>query len=294
MRLFDLHCDTITKLFAIQQNIYDGKTQINLKKAKELERWYQIFAIFIPDTLRGTGALQYFSEVVRFYKDQFRLYSDFFEENSVKRKAFLSVEGGAVLSGKIENIDFLKENDVKLLTLTWNGENELGFGSNENKGLKPFGFQCIEKLEKAGIIIDVSHLSDRGFDDVARTARKPFVATHSNSRKVCNNQRNLTDEQFKYITACGGIVGINFHKPFVTENGDYIAAILKHIEHFLSLGGEKSICIGSDFDGSDIDSSLDSIEKTETLMNALCKANYSEALINDIMFNNALDFFERL
>lgn len=291
MRLFDLHCDTITKLFAENQQLFDGNSQVNIKKTECLDRWNQVFAIFIPDTMRGESALEYFLEVSRFYKHQISTNSELL---SVKSNHLLSVEGGAVLAGNIDNIEILRENDVKLLTLTWNGENELGFGVSENKGLKDFGRKCIKKLEQAQIVVDVSHLSDAGFYDVACEITKPFVASHSNSRKICNHLRNLTDEQFSYISSVGGIVGVNFHSPFVCEKGDYISSLLAHIEHFLSLGGEKCLCIGSDFDGADIDEELNSIDKISALVDAMRRANYSDDLINDIMFNNARDFFERL
>ncbi len=291
MRFFDLHCDTITKLFAQKQSLFDGDAQINISKASNLDSWNQVFAIFIPDSLRGEDALRYFLDVSDYYRKQvYEIQSTL----SVKSNHLLSVEGGAVLAGKLENIEILKENNVKLLTLTWNGENELGFGIRENKGLKDFGRKCVRKLEEAEIVVDVSHLSDEGFYDVAEESRRPFVATHSNSRKVCDNPRNLTDEQFLHIRSIGGIVGINFHRPFVTTKDDYIFSLLSHIEHFLSLGGEKCLCIGSDFDGADMDVTLDSIDKINTLVDAMKKANYSDDLIDDIMFNNALDFFERL
>ena len=291
MKFFDLHCDTITKLYDNNDTLYRGNSQVNIEKSAFLDEYNQVFAIFIPDTMRNEKAFEYFLNVSRFYKQQI---SEISSLTTVKFNHLLSVEGGAVLAGNLENIDVLVENNVKLLTLTWNGENELGFGADENKGLKEFGQICVKKLEQSGIIVDVSHLSEAGFYDVATESSKPFVATHSNSKKICNHRRNLTDEQFKHICSIGGIVGINFHHPFVMENGDYLSSLLSHIEHFLSLGGEKTVCIGSDFDGADIDSSLDSIEKITTLVDAMKTANYSDDLINDIMFNNAMRFFERL
>ncbi len=291
MKLFDLHCDTITKLFSLKQGLFDGEAQVNIKKSKVLEDWRQIFAIFIPDTVRSTDALEYFLAVSNYYKQQ--IFANY-DKMDVKSKHLLSVEGGAVLAGNLENIEILRENNVKLLTLTWNGENELGFGADCNKRLKQLGLECVKKLEDSNIVVDVSHLSDAGFYDVASIANRPFVATHSNSRKVRDHRRNLTDEQFKHICSIGGIVGINFHKPFVTKDGEYMTQLLNHIEHFLSLGGEDVVCIGSDFDGADMHESLDSIEKISTLVDALVSVKYSEELINKIMFKNAFDFFERL
>lgn len=294
MRLFDLHCDTLTYLCYRSLPLLDGEAQLNLSKGRFLDAWTQMLAVFVPDGLRGAEAVAYYEKNVAYRKAQLSLNRDFRLHNGATPQLLLSVESGAALGGRIENVRRLAEDGVRMMTLTWNGENELGFGRNTDRGLKPFGFDVLREMETCGIVADVSHLSDKGFDDVASASEKPFVATHSNSRAVCNHPRNLTDEQFGTIRDRGGLVGINFFDEFVlSDGGDYMTALLKHIEHFLSLGGERCVCIGSDYDGAQINECLDSLDKLPRLWEALQKIGYSDALIDRIFYQNAADFFER-
>lgn len=107
-------------------------------------------------------------------------------------------------------------------------------------------------MERQNIIVDVSHLNDEGFADLCKIASKPFIATHSNSRAICGHSRNLTDAQFCEIRDRGGIVGLNYYRNFIVDGGETtsISDLLKHVHHFLELGGENTIALGSDFDGS--------------------------------------------
>ena len=123
-------------------------------------------------------------------------------------------------------------------------------------------------------------------------SKKPIIATHSNSRKLCNNVRNLTDDQFKMIRSMNGIVGINFCKDFLNSNDDAdFLDIRKHVEHFLSLSGEKTLCIGSDFDGADMPECIKDIESILSLYDYFLDCGYERSLLDDIFFNNAYNFF---
>ena len=151
------------------------------------------------------------------------------------------------------------------------------------------------ELERWNITLDVSHLNDKGFDDVVHTAKKPFIATHSNLRSVCGHKRNLTDDQFKEIARRGGIVGINFCKSFL--NGDRDKAgfpdLLRHIERMLSLGGENVIAIGSDFDGTTVPDGMGSVENLADVGNYLLRAGLGETQVEKIMGGNAYEFLRR-
>ena len=182
-----------------------------------------------------------------------------------------------------------------MLTLTWNGENELGSGSDTKKGLTDFGRAAVHRMEDAGILVDVSHLNDQGFADLTRIARKPFIATHSNSRAVCDHPRNLTDEQFCTIRDMGGLVGINYYRFFIREDGITadITDLIAHIDHFLALGGEDILCCGSDFDGAEIPPYLNSIDKVANLHAALLAHGIDEEVIQKILFENVHRFFNK-
>jgi len=160
--------------------------------------------------------------------------------------------------------------------------------------LSLFGRQVITELEKQNIIIDVSHLNDKSFFDVAEHCKKPFIASHSNSRKVCNHKRNLTDEQIIHIKNINGLIGLNFYTSFIS-GGDYNSAedIFKHIYHFLELGCENTLAIGSDYDGAEIPEFINSTEKIAILYDYMIQFGIKEKIINNIFFNNAKVFFMR-
>ena len=108
------------------------------------------------------------------------------------------------------------------MTLTWNEMNEIGSGvlSEDKCGLTDFGKLAVAEMEKYGIVIDISHSSDELFYDVVNQTNKPFIATHSDSRTITQNPRNLTDEQIKIITQRGGLIGLNLHNAFLNNNPD--------------------------------------------------------------------------
>ena len=137
-----------------------------------------------------------------------------------------------------------------MMTLTWNGENELGYGSKCKGRLKAFGKEVVKRMYKAGMAVDVSHLNDEGFYDVIDMGNGPVCASHSSSRAIFEHERNLTDRQFSLIKDSGGIVGLNFADRFLCEGQSGIEDVFRHAEHFLSIGGENVLCIGSDFDGA--------------------------------------------
>ena len=149
-------------------------------------------------------------------------------------------------------------------------------------------------MEHNGIVVDVSHASDKLFFDVAEIATQPFIATHSNSRSVTNHRRNLTNEQFKIIKERNGIVGINFHRDFLSDNPDSASKydLLKHIDKFLSLGGENTVCIGTDFDGCNLPDDITGSESLAEIYETLLKHNYKESIIRKIFYENVLNFFE--
>ncbi|MDE6419941.1 MAG: dipeptidase [Lachnospiraceae bacterium] len=143
------------------------------------------------------------------------------------------------------------EDGVRLLTLTWNYENCLGYPNGSGGGLKKAGYEAVACMQELGMVVDVSHLSDRGFWDVMAAAKKPVTASHSCARSLCGHQRNLTDEQLRAIGKNGGIVGLNFHAPFLKENGvsGSVEEAAYHLRHIISCAGSEAAALGSDYDG---------------------------------------------
>lgn len=306
MKVFDLHCDTITELCASGENLVNNTHQLSLDRAC-FESYVQTFAIFMPDQYRGQAAIDYFDRNLCYFKAQMACYSSCIEQaytggdlsrilHSGKAAAILSIEGGSALAGDLTRVPYLKQQGVSFLTLTWNGENELGSGTVANSRLTSFGREAVAVLEQNGIIVDASHLSDNGFDDLLQIATKPFVATHSNSRTVCAVPRNLRDDQFCEIVKRGGLVGINFYPVFLREQDVEKADfhdILRHVEHFLALGGENTLALGSDFDGASMPADLNSIEKIANLYDFMVQSISDKILVDKMFFENAYRFYQK-
>ena len=192
----------------------------------------------------------------------------------------LSVEGGEILEGSLDRLAALHGRArVRMIALTWNRENEIGYpavGGTDHK-LKPFGRALILEMDRLGILVDVSHLNEAGFYDAAGRARLPIIASHSNIRTVCDAARNLTPDQVKAIIEKEGFIGINFYSPFLKSDGaPDMDDVIRHIDAIAELGGIDAIGFGSDFDGIDRwPEGLESPERFPALLNRLRQRGYT-------------------
>ena len=181
------------------------------------------------------------------------------------------------------------------MSLCWNNDNILCGGcEGENTGITDLGKQTLFQMEKHRIILDVSHMSDKSFWESFENYSLPICATHSVSRSVHNHKRNLTDEQFIEIAKRGGVCGINFYPPFLCDGDADIDTVIKHIEYFMSLGGENHIGLGSDFDGIGV--APDGLENSADICNLLDRLlalNYSEETVEKIAFKNFKNLFKQ-
>lgn len=305
MRYFDLHCDTITELCRKKAELQNYDGHLSLEKAAGIAVWRQCFAIFIPDAQRGEDAVSYYERHYHYFKKQMTVNSDqicwqrslseIASDAPFSRAAVLTVEGGCVFAGNLDRVRQLSEDGVRMVTLTWNGENELGYGVGCNKGLKPFGFEALREMEKWDIVVDVSHLSDAGLDDVLHASRRPLMASHSSSRALCGHPRNLTDAQFVALAKKKGLAGINFSRGFLREDSQKASFhdMIKHIDHFLALGGEDAVALGSDFDGTDMPADFPDISAVPKLYEEMLRLGYKETLLDKVFYLNASDFFKR-
>lgn len=295
MRYFDLHCDTLYRHLADNLALTDPKLHIPLLNHNLFEYWTQCFAIWIPDDRSIDESLLLFDRAATIFMNELSDLGFALNKINTKLNAIFCVEGGRLIGEDVKKISYLASHGVKMLTLTWNGDNAIACGALTSKdtGLTAFGKKALRELENHNIIVDVSHLSDKSFFDVAEAALCPFVASHSNSRKVCRNKRNLTDEQFAIIKNNSGLVGLNFHKDFLCADGNAgIDDIIKHCEHFLSLGGEDILAIGSDFDGADMPLDILGISSIPQIYERFLRLNYSETLLDKLFYANAENFFE--
>lgn len=318
LKLFDLHCDTAGECFNRKQPLSDGSLHINLCKGRELDKWCQLFAIWIPDELRGKAASEYFEKVFLNFKNEIslnfekiKLCKDFNDltdaESRRKCAAILTCEGASPFAEN-DRIYLARDYGVKLITLTWNGENEIGFGcqSGSDSGLKPAGKRLLRDMEKLNIAADVSHLNRAGFYDAISSSAK-VIASHSNSKtvlektradsedKIFSCRRNLDDEQIKLLIECGGLIGINFCRSFLGDDGDDgFEAVYRHMSHILDMGGEKVLSIGTDFDGCEINPELAGVDKIHLLSEFLRQKGFDNGLLERIFYKNANNFFKNI
>ncbi len=239
LSVFDAHCDTLCYIADCGGTILKNNYHIDKERMMRYKAYTQVFACFIDPRY-------YDDPKARFEK----LYGTFKEQDFSGITPILSLEGGEPIES-LEDVDYLGECGVKCIALTWNYTNKIAGGmSDSDAGLTPFGKAVIRRMEDLGILVDVSHLNDRSFYDVAKIATRPIIATHSNSRSICKNMRNITDDMFKIIRDSGGVVGINMYPEFLSDDGIATSdTATLHIRHFMSLDGEDAIGIGADFDG---------------------------------------------
>jgi len=160
--------------------------------------------------------------------------------------------------------------------------------------LKVWDGEAVREMERQGILVDVSHLNDAGFDDVLAAASRPFVASHSNARAVCPHRRNLTDGQIRAMVERECLVGLNYYESFLAPDGHASPEhLLAHIRHFLALGAENCLALGSDFDGARLPGWLDSPGKAAALADLLVKEGLGAGAVEKILYANALDFLRR-
>lgn len=312
--LFDAHCDTLSRNVSSGHPYFAGGNLRCNSGHLDLERLHaafapsaQFFAIFDTwDDENGWKAKSLYTK----FQAQYALFARTMAENTDlvcpcrtaeeaeaanrlgKTAAFLSVEGAELLDCDEGKLADAWEKGVRMVNLTWNFENALS-GSNADapaQGLTERGRDFVRRMQQLGMIVDVSHLSDPGFWDVAElsaAAGVPFIASHSNARAICPHKRNLTDEQFTAIIKSQGVAGLNLCDHFLSERPTLDDAVA-HIEHFLALGGEESVAIGGDWDGCDLCPGVEDVTDLGLLYERLLRLGYSETLVQNIFYNNLM------
>ena len=275
MDFFDLHCDTAYKMYIKNEGFKNNNLAVSGEKGKCFDNWTQTFAIWIEDTMK---------EPFSFYKNAL---SHLKNNLCGKVDPLFAVEGGSVIGHDIDLLYELKNDGIKFLTLTWNGENLIAGGAKSDKGLTDFGKSVIKEMNKIGMAVDVSHLNDKSFYEVIEIAEK-VLATHSNCRSVCNHNRNLTDEQIKLIAEKNGVIGLNFYPEFLGSN--FFEDIYCNICHLCEMELEDNIALGSDFDGADMPKEMINISKIADLHCKLLEKGLPQALLDKIFYKNANDF----
>lgn len=301
-----MHCDSLTKRF--DSGSLDGANlQAGYEKLNKAGCAAQCFAVFTE----GAGAAFRFEKYLAYYKERLKEYGlETVTDYAALEKSLNSGKTGAILT--VENLGFLeelssltrlKEAGVRMASLVWNYENSYAYpnlifekGSpcflkREKRGLKEKGKLAVEMLDELKIIIDISHLSDGGAEEILRGRSTPAVASHSNAAGVEECCRNLTDGQIKALAECGGVVGVNFCKDFL-GGGEIFEAVLKHIKHIINTGGEDVVAFGSDFDGIPATAGLEDCLKMPSLLEYLSAHGISARQLEKLCFKNFARVFK--
>ncbi|MCI8476754.1 MAG: membrane dipeptidase [Oscillospiraceae bacterium] len=301
MDLFDGHCDTIMRCYRYGYGIRENVGNLDLKRTRPFGAYGQFFALFGEEVVEDRAQLEeVFQSEYNIFRREMDLNRDWIsfcrtgrEAQAVmaqgKTAAFLSVEGADLIGCTLEGLEHAHQMGVRAINLTWNRANPLCGTTEEepDRGLTPLGKAYVRRMQELGMLVDVSHMSDAAFWDVAELAQKPFVATHSNARKLCSHPRNVTDEMFEAVKQHGGTVGLNLYRTFLGEPTT-VDTVVEHVEHFLSLGGEQTVAMGCDLDGcyDEMPDGITGVEHLEQIYNRMLQRNYKETLVHAVFFDN--------
>ena len=321
MKFIDMHCDTISSIYLDRmggevKKLRENNGHVDLARLKKGGCLAQNFALFTilkkdPDPNGfARGACRLFKEELAENDDMIRQAVTVEEilrnDRDGRMSGVLTIEEGGICNGSTDVLrDFYREG-VRMMTLTWNYENDLAYPNKVDMntgismpetehGLKKKGIEFVELMEEIGMAVDVSHLGDAGFWDVAEIMKKPFAASHSNARAIAGHTRNLTDEMIRTMAERGGVMGINYCPVFLDDREDggtsRISAMVRHIKHIRNVGGIECIGLGSDFDGISGTLEIDSPSAVHLLEEALYRNGFTQTEVEKIFYRNVLRFY---
>lgn len=320
MKVVDMHCDTIGELWKAEKagkpiSLRSNSLHIDLEKMQKGDYLLQNFAMFVF-LGREKDPLVNVLEMIDVYNRAMAENADIIgpvlkyediEKNRAagKLSGMLTIEEGAVLKGNPYVVRSLYQLGVRMLTLTWNFENEIGYPNtivkakdydpSRHYGLKPEGIEIVREMNRVGMIVDVSHLGDDGFWDVVKYCDGPFVASHSNARAVCNHTRNMTDDMIRALADKGGVMGLNFCGDFLNPNGkSRVEDMVRHAKHIINVGGSDILGLGTDYDGIDGDLELDHCDKMPLLAQEMERQGFSTQQIEKIFNGNVLRLYREV
>ncbi|MED5305721.1 MAG: dipeptidase, partial [Pseudomonadota bacterium] len=221
--------------------------------------------------------------------------------------AILHMEGAEAIDTDLAMLDRLHAIGLRSLGPVWSRPTVFGHGvpfafpssPNTGPGLTDAGRRLVKRCDDLGILIDLSHMNEAGFWDVASLSAAPLIATHSNAHAVCPHARNLTDNQLRAIADSGGMVGLNFATAFLRPDGKMLPEVpfevmMRHLDHMLGILGEDHVGLGSDYDGAIVPEQLRTAAELPNLVEALRSNGYGEALVEKLCTGNWLRALDRI
>ena len=300
--MIDLHCDTMMQLLDHPDSgdLYRNTWKIDIEKLQKAHSKIQDFALFINmgETNDPYGR---YEEMRNLCVSQIHNYGEHIQHvlsyqdvesvyKSGKIGALMSIEEGGVLGGDLNKLKQAYQDGVRLITLTWNYPNGLGepHCGEQHKKLTSKGVEFVEAMQELGIIVDCSHLNDAGTEQLGDILDVPFIASHSNARKVRAHTRNLPDNLIRLIANKGGIIGLNFAQNFLGISPiSRIEDIVKHGLYLIDKGGEDVVALGTDFDGIPPDTEITDMSQMSRLYDAFKEAGLSVEQCEKLFWKNA-------
>ncbi len=346
MKFFDLHCDTIRK---IVEEGYDvgasSDLHVSLSGMISSNVAAQVFACFVHGSDRFDNPFQACNAYIDSIENMIGAHNDRLAlatsskalslvlESSGRTAVIIAIEGATPLMGKVEMLEHFYKRGVRLLTIAWDDNEFCGTVFGNNSGLTKLGEHLIRYCNELGVIVDVSHASDKAFYDIAAITKTPFLASHSNARKICPNNRNLNDDMIRIIAQRGGIIGLVFGSGFISSeyyqhekaNRDRVikglkdktmtfqdvreisrktlagltdaplSLLVEHAKHILNVGGEDCLGLGSDFDGVDsLPQGVDGVQSLPLIVMEMERMGIASRIIDKICYQNTFRFFNEV
>ena len=310
--VLDFHCDTALQLLGEDRNtpgcFKKNGLHIDVERASTLPGYAQCFACFSTPTMRRPDGVS----VIGMFERELAIILSQVEENSDRIRvaysadeiesnlaqgimsAVLTIEGTAGFDYNAEMLEDLYNIGFRITTLGWNEENPLTGSCKTGGGLTEQGREYVRQAQKVGMVIDVSHISDEGFWDIIDITEKPIIASHSNSRALCNIPRNLTDEMYAALCKTGGTVGINLCAEFLGKDAD-LDTVCDNILHFMDVAGsDKHVSLGSDMDGiTHLPTGFAGVQDYPNIAERLLHRGLSEESVTNIFWNNAMGVIKK-
>lgn len=322
--IIDLHCDTLSKIMHHPLTFFctslPAGQHLCLDALSSSCVLLQCFALY-TDLYGSSSPIQQVSQQLSCFKSllsrtenkmkQIYTYDDILDnQRSGVLSAMLTLEESCLCKDVISMLPTLFSCGVRIATLTWNYPNRLAspafslpippsaafLQTSSDSGLTDLGFEFVETAQKLGIILDVSHLSDAGFRDIASVSTRPFLASHSNTRALCNVPRNLSDSMLRTIANHGGVVGLNLHEPFLSSRPltppELLEVFVQHAVHVIQVSGAETPALGTDFDGIPGNRAVPNAYHLSRLEDALKKGGLTSTQTEKLLSRNALRVFK--
>lgn len=332
MKVADMHCDTIAEVYYNHRDggtmsILDNELHIDLKKMQKGDYLLQNFALF-THLGREPKPFEYVMKLVDTFYTELEQYPEWIgivkswddieaNRSAGRMSALLTLEEGGVCQGELAYLRDLYRLGARMMTLTWNFQNELGYPNKMEQGLgadhppkcvpdtehglTEKGIDFVQEMERLGMIIDISHLNDAGIWDVFQYTKKPFVASHSNARALASHPRNLTDDMIRALAERGGVTGINFCAAFLRDDEDgveathsYCADMVRHMQHIRQIGGIGCIGLGTDFDGIGSIVEMKNCSGMQMLADEMTRQGFTTGEVEAVFHGNVLRIYREL